>query len=92
MGRVQVESTSKIFIQFYPDSQYDTKYRFDKMGHKYAIEVDSDNIDVCCEKLTDFFRDINSKEVPPRDDSGATYVTVKNRSLETGVEEVPLGS
>ena len=65
------------------DLQYDTKYRFDKMGHTYALEVDSDNLSQCCEELVTFFRDIDSKEVPIIDDSASTYTTVHDRLLET---------
>ena len=65
------------------DLQYDTKYRFDKMGHTYAVEVDSDDISVCTERLVEFFRDIDSKDVPVIDDSASTYTTVHDRLLET---------
>lgn len=73
-------------------SQYDTKYRFDKMGHTYAIEVDSDDIDCCCEKLMEFFRDIDAKEVPPMEDAEATYKTVRNRISESDIGESSLES
>ena len=53
------------------------------MGHTYAVEVDSDDIGVCTERLVEFFRDIDSKDVPVIDDSASTYTTVSDRLLET---------
>ncbi len=50
------------FTEWLLINYYDTRYRFNKKGHSYAIDVDSDNIDDCCEKLIAFYRDLNSTE------------------------------
>ena len=46
------------------------------MGHEYALEVESNDIDVCCKQLTEYFEDINAKDVPPLDTTAADYKTV----------------
>lgn len=46
---------------------YDMRYRFNKKGHAYAIEVDSDDIDDCCAKLREFYEGILSRDVSGED-------------------------
>ena len=46
---------------------YDIRYRFNKKGHTYALEVDSDGIEDCCTKLREFYEDIVSRDIPEKD-------------------------
>lgn len=74
------------FTEWLLVNYYDTKYRFDKMGHEYALEVESDDIEDCCAKLTAYYEDVNSKEVPPKHQfSGSKYTTVRERKSELDV-------
>ena len=52
------------------------------MGHEYALEVESNDIDDCCEKLKDYFHEIDAKEVPPLDSSKSAYTTVMKHASE----------
>jgi len=61
------------FTEWLLVNYYDTRYRFNKKGHAYSFEVESDEIVDCCEKLTAFYKDI---------DSGAVEVLLGKENVE----------
>lgn len=62
------------------------------MGHKYTLEINSDNIEKCCDQLIEYFHDINSNDVPPLDVAASTYKTVAQQMSDanyTHPDELP---
>lgn len=55
------ESRHDEFIEWLLVHYYDQRYRFDKFGHEYQLQVNSDDsdgndLDECCRQLKDFYR------------------------------------
>lgn len=83
------------FTEWLLVNYYDTRYTFNKKGHIYSFDVDSDDIEDCCTKLIAFYNDIDTyliaaaKKEPEGEDEAELSTQDSSR---TDSEATPTGT
>lgn len=49
-------------IEWLLKNYYDARYRYAKKGYKYEVEVSSDDIDLCCQQLSEYYHSLTAEQ------------------------------